>query len=273
MDTTGERWAGGTAVITGAGSGLGAGMARAAAGYGMSVVLADINGEGVEKVASELASAGTRAEAVQTDVSDFVSVERLAGVAFDRFGDVRLLANNAGVEQVSLLWEDSPSAWQRLIGVNLTGVYHGIRAFIPRLIEAGKPATVINTASIASFTSGPYQGMYQVSKRGVQALSECLTAELETVHAPIQVSVVFPAAVRTQIFTEAEDLGEAAGGMMTTLRDMLTTRGMDPDEAGALILRRAGEGHRWISTNPQMAEGFARMLSERLDDIVTDMTS
>lgn len=181
------------------------------------------------------------------------------------------MANNAGIEQVSLLWGDVPDAWRRLLDVNLSGVYHGIRAFVPRLIEAGGPATIINTASIASFTHGAYQGTYQVSKRAVWALSESLISDLEVVKAPIQVSVAFPGAVNTQIFRAAPDLGEGAGKMMGTMRDLLAGQGMDPDEAGALILRKAGEGRRWISTSPQSAEGFARMMIDRLNEVIADV--
>jgi NAD(P)-dependent dehydrogenase (short-subunit alcohol dehydrogenase family) len=271
-DAARERWAGGTAVITGAGGGIGGGMARAAAGLGMSVVLADIDAARIEPLARELAAAGTRVLAVPTDVTDFASVERLAEAAFDDVGDVRVVANNAGIEHVALLWEAPPEAWDRLLGVNLGGVYHGIRAFVPRLLEAGRPATLINTASVASFTSGTYQGMYQVSKRAVLALSECLAAELEAVNAPIQVSVVFPGAVDTPIFDRAGEDGQGAGPMMKTMRDLLAEQGMDPDEAGSVIVHRAGEGRRWISTHPGVADAFARMAVDRLQEIRAEIT-
>lgn len=271
-DALRERWAGGTAVITGAGGGIGGGMARAAAALGMSVVLADIDGPRIEALATDLAASGCSATAVPTDVTDYGSVEDLADVAFDEVGDVRVVANNAGVEQVSLLWESPPAEWQRLISVNLTGVYHGVRAFVPRLISAGRPATILNTASIASFTTGPYQGMYQVSKRAVLALSETLAADLETVQAPIQVSVAFPGAVDTPIFARAnEDGGPRAATMMQTLRDLLANQGMDPDRAGELILHEAGRGRRWISTHPGTAAAFAQSALDRLREIVTEV--
>lgn len=267
-----ERWAGGTAVITGAGGGIGGGMARAAATLGMSVVLADLDGPRIDALAAELAVSGCRATAVPTDVTDYASVERLADVAFDRVGDVRVVANNAGIEHVSLLWESPPSEWQRLISVNLTGVYHGVRAFVPRLLAAGRPATIVNTASIASFTTGPYQGMYQVSKRAVLALSESLAGDLETVRAPIQVSVAFPGAVNTPIFARASEAGGPhAGTMMQTLRDLLADQGMDPDRAGELILHEAGHGRRWISTHPGTAAAFAQSALDRLREIVTEV--
>lgn len=271
-DALRERWAGGTAVITGAGGGIGGGMARAASALGMAVVLADVDEERIDALAAELTAAGSRAVGVPTDVTDFASVEHLADVAFDDVGDVRLLANNAGIEQVSLLWESPPTEWHRLMSVNLNGVYHGIRAFVPRLIAAGGPATIVNTASIASFTTGPYQGMYQVSKRAVLALSETLAADLESVHAPIQVSVVFPGAVNTPIFTRArEDGGPAAGTMMQTLRDLLSDQGMDPDRAGEIVVHEAGRGKRWISTHPRTAAAFARSALDRLAEIVAEV--
>jgi NAD(P)-dependent dehydrogenase (short-subunit alcohol dehydrogenase family) len=205
-------------------------------------------------------------------VSEFASVERLANVAFDDVGGVRLLVNNAGVEQVSLLWEAPVTAWHRLMGVNLTGVYHGIRAFVPRLIDAGHPATVINTASVASFTSGAYQGMYQVSKRAVLALSESLAADLEAVNAPIQVSVAFPSAVDTAIFQHAtEDGGQDTVQVLQSLRDLLADHGMDPDTAGAAILEAACSGQRWISTHPDDAAVFATMAVGHLHDIASEL--
>jgi NADP-dependent 3-hydroxy acid dehydrogenase YdfG len=265
------RWAGGTAVITGAAGGIGSGMARAAASVGMAVVLADIDTERIDTLADELASNGGRAAAVPTDVTDFASVEHLAEVAFNEVGDVRLLANNAGIEQVSLLWEAPVAAWHRLLDVNLTGAYHGIKAFVPRLIDAGRPATVVSTASVAAFTSGAYQGMYQVSKRALLALSESLAADLETVQAPIQVSVAFPAAVDTAIFRRAPDHGgEGAAVTKQNLRDLLANQGMDPDRAGALILEAAASGRRWISTHPDAAL-FAESAVESLRQIASEV--
>jgi NAD(P)-dependent dehydrogenase (short-subunit alcohol dehydrogenase family) len=210
--------------------------------------------------------------AVPTDVTDYGSVEHLADVAFAEVGDVRVVANNAGVEHVSLLWESPPAEWQRLISVNLTGVYHGVRAFVPRLLAAGRPATILNTASIASFTTGAYQGMYQVSKRAVLALSESLAADLDTVQAPIQVSVAFPGAVDTPIFVRANEAGgPQAGTMMETLRDLLANQGMDADRAGELILHEAGRGRRWISTHPGTAAAFAQSALDRLGEIVAEV--
>ena len=247
-------------------------MVRAAAELGMAVVLADVDGKRLDTLAAELVGAGVRAVPVQTDVTDYASVQQLADVAFDEVGDVRLLANNAGIEQVSLMWEVPPEAWQRLMAVNLSGVFHGIRAFVPRLIAAGRPATVINTASIASFTSGAYQGTYQVSKRAVLALSESLASDLARVKAPIQVSVAFPGAVNTAIFSRiSEDGGKGAAGMMKSLRDLLTDQGMDPDRAGARIVRSAGLGRRWISTHPDEAVAFAEMALARLREICDEI--
>jgi NAD(P)-dependent dehydrogenase (short-subunit alcohol dehydrogenase family) len=264
-----DRWAGATAVITGAGSGIGAGLARAAAAAGMTVVLADIDEPAIQALSAELLAKGAvAADPVVTDVSDLESVERLAGAAFGRPEPVRLLANNAGIEQVSLLWEDGPGAWDRLMGINVSGVYHGMRAFVPRLIEEGVDATILSTASVGAFTSGAFQGMYQVSKRAVLTLSECLASDLEVVKAPIQVSVVFPGAVNTQIFHRAPDLGGRSTRMRGTLEDLCATSGMDSDEAGALILERAAAGDRWITTDPGMAWSLAKLLRDRVEEIM-----
>ena len=144
----------GVAVVTGAARGIGAGIARAAAGAGMTVVLADRDGDAAAARADELAAAGGRAIGMPCDVTDADEVAQLADVAFAR-GAVRLVASNAGIEHVGLLWEDPPARWHDVLAVNLHGVYHGVHAFVPRLIAQGAPACVLHTSSIAAFTTPP----------------------------------------------------------------------------------------------------------------------
>jgi NAD(P)-dependent dehydrogenase (short-subunit alcohol dehydrogenase family) len=139
MATEEELFSGKTAVITGAGSGIGAALARHAAGLGMRLVLADVAEERLAEVAAEV---GGTAEilAVPTDVTNAAAVERLAARAYDELGPVRLLFNNAGIESTGPLWELTPQRWDLMMRVNVYGVFHGIHAFVPRMLADGGPA-------------------------------------------------------------------------------------------------------------------------------------
>ena len=273
LDQSPFELAGATAVVTGAAAGIGAGMARAAAARGMTVVLADRDPAGIASIAEELTAAGHRAVVVPTDVADLDAVERLAAVAFDRPEPVRLLVNNAGIEQVSLLWEGSRTAWRDLIDVNLHGTYHGIRAFVPRLISQGEPAGILNVSSIAALTSGAYQGAYQVSKRAVLALSECLVSDLSAVDAPIRVGVAFPGAVNTAIFAKLQRAADDPDAVVALdlLRGVLQD-GLDPDDAGASIFESFTMGRRWITTHADMLRTFARHQAGGLARITEEAT-
>lgn len=263
-------------MITGAGSGIGAGLAWAAAGLGMTVVLADVSDVRMSQVANRIERAGGRARVVPTDVTDMAAVERLADVAFDEVGDVRLVANNAGVEHVGLLWEEPAESWHRVIDVNLNGVYHGIRAFVPRLVAAGQPAHVLSTASVGGLSTGAYHGGYQVTKHAVLALSECLAADLATVGAPVHVSVALPGPVDTRIFTDANAHtagGTVVGGQVEAMRTLLADRGMSADEAGARLLAQVGEGRFWVTTHPAMVGESGTRRAERLLDLARSASS
>jgi NAD(P)-dependent dehydrogenase (short-subunit alcohol dehydrogenase family) len=250
IDLTGE-----TIVVTGAGSGIGEGIARNAAEHHMKVVLADIEADRVEAVARSLREGGATATAIATDVSDFSAVERLADEAFARFGAVRVLVNNAGVEATGYAWETVPADWHRVISVNLLGVFHGVRAFVPRMLKQGSPASIVNLSSIAALSSGPpQQSAYNASKHGVQALSECLHLELAQVDAPITVHVVNPGPVASRIFTDATASGEGAIASREMFGSYVGEHGLTGDEAGRVILDGVRNGEFWIETHPPMQE-------------------
>jgi NAD(P)-dependent dehydrogenase (short-subunit alcohol dehydrogenase family) len=261
---------GGVAVVTGGARGIGAGIARAAARSGMTVVLADRDGDAAAALAGELAAAvGAQAVGVGCDVTDAGALEGLADVAFAR-GRVRLVANNAGIEHVGLLWEGSPSAWHDVIDVNLHGVYHGVRAFVPRLIAQGAPAHVLHTSSIAAFTTGAQQGAYQVSKRAVLALSECLVTELAAVGAPVSVTVAFPGPVATQIFDLPAPASADSAAALSMLQRLVGRRGMLPDEAGALLFDAAMAARPWVTTDRAGLRDFVAPQRSLLDEIAAD---
>lgn len=187
------------AVITGAGSGFGREFAKLAAARGMSLVLADIDAAAVEATAAPLRDAGTPVVAEQVDVSRAEDVERLAARARERFGQVHLLFNNAGVAVGGLVWEHSLADWQWVLGVNTWGVIHGIRSFVPMMLAQDNECHVVNTASVAGLLSPQTMGIYNVSKHAVVTLSETLYQDLRLVGSKIGVSVLCPAFVPTGI--------------------------------------------------------------------------
>ncbi len=266
VGTEEELFGGKTAVITGAGSGIGAALARHAAGLGMRLVLADVAEERLQQVAGELTGAA-EVLAVPTDVTDAAAVERLAARAYDELGPVRLLFNNAGIESTGPLWELTPQRWDLMMKVNVYGVFHGIHAFVPRMRADGGPASIVNTSSIGGLSVGPFQGAYIASKFAVQALTECLFMELQAEGAAIAVSVVTPGPVATQIFEDAVALEGAPGadGYRTTMRSMLREHGLTPDQAAAIIFEGVAEERFWIFTHPEMVQ---EVVTRRADIIL-----
>lgn len=186
------------AVITGAASGIGLELARALAEQGTKLVLADIETSALEAAAREMGKLTETAYQV-CDVSQADSVEALADFAESRFGAIHLVCNNAGVFTGGQLWEATLDDYQWLLNVNLWGVIHGIRSFIPRLAQHGEPAYILNTASMAAVTSMPYSGIYNMSKHAVLALSESLYHELSFTHPQIGVSCLCPEMFNTGI--------------------------------------------------------------------------
>jgi NAD(P)-dependent dehydrogenase (short-subunit alcohol dehydrogenase family) len=190
------------AVVTGAASGLGRALAARCVREGMKVVLADIEAAALTQTARELDAVDTDLLVVRTDVSRADEVEMLAHMTLDRFGAIHLLFNNAGVIKGGggLSWECSLSDWEWIISVNLWGVVHGIRTFVPLMLAQDVECHIVNTASIAGLIAPPNQGIYNVTKHGVVALTETLYRELAERAAKLKVSVLCPSHVRTRIY-------------------------------------------------------------------------
>lgn len=187
------------AVITGAASGFGHEFARSAAALGMRLVLADVERKALAAVAHELRKQGAEVVAQRVDVSRGRDVEDLAARAREAFGGVQLLFNNAGVACGGYVWEHSEADWRWVLGVNLWGVIHGLRAFVPMMLEQQDECHIVNTASVAGLISPQFMAAYNVSKHGVVTLSETLYNDLRIAKANIGVTLLCPAFVNTGI--------------------------------------------------------------------------
>ncbi|HEY8122045.1 MAG TPA: SDR family NAD(P)-dependent oxidoreductase [Myxococcota bacterium] len=263
-----EALRGGVAVITGAGSGIGEGLARSAASAGATVVLADLALDRAERVASEIRAAGGTAHALPVDTADAASIERLAAQVHVRFGDVRLLVNNAGIETIGLAWELSAAAWERIVRINVLGPIHGVRAFAPRMLAAKQRAYLANVASVGALGMMPVQNPYVMSKHAVLSFTEGLRLEMELVGAPISVSVVTPGPVATRIFRDAALAGEGAAHHQRVMEGMVGA-GISGLEAGERILAGIARGDFWVSTHPEMTAGMAKQRAEYLAALAT----
>ena len=188
------------AVITGGASGIGRAIADRCVHEGMKVVLADAEQASLAQAEIELKAAGGTVLAVSADVSKRSDVESLARQAFDAFGQVHLLVNNAGVAAGGVAWEATWNDWEWVIGVNLWGVIHGVKVFTPLMLAQNTECHIVNTASAAGLVVGSGSAPYAVTKHAVVALSESMYLALEQRKSPVKVSVLCPGIVRTNIF-------------------------------------------------------------------------
>ena len=269
------------AVVTGGASGIGRAVATRFAEAGMRVVLADIQEDALDRTASELAAAGHQVIGVRTDVSVGESVEALAATVMAEFGAVHVLHNNAGVGVGGYLWTHTQRDWEWVLGVNLWGVIHGVRVFVPLMISQGEPAHIVNTASMAGLISVPGLGAYNVSKHGVVTLSETLERDLRIAGAPIGVSVLCPGLVMTNIFEshrnrpgdisdEGQDpglLGLTAAADGPARADALESFGtmLTPEQVATAVLEGVVDDHFYILTHHEPARSLVR---SRADDII-----
>jgi NAD(P)-dependent dehydrogenase (short-subunit alcohol dehydrogenase family) len=256
MTTQHEAFGDAVAVITGAATRL-----------GMTVVLADIDAAAIERVRARIESDGGRAIAVPTDVRDPDALERLADLTYRDAGPVRLLVNNAGVEQFGYLWDVPVENWRRIVDVNISGVFHGIRAFVPRMLATPDTSYLLNLSSIGGVSAAPLQAPYIMTKHAVLGLTESLALEMQLANAPIRVSAVLPGAVASQIFHAAGGVDAGDTGAAEQQRaDMLeiAAHAMDPATAAEAIFQQAAEGEFYIVTHPELCLGVMRRRAEQL---------
>lgn len=265
------------AVITGAASGIGRALAVHCAREGMRVVLADIEEAELARAEQELRDAGAAALGVRTDVSCSGEVERLARRALAAYGAVDLLFNNAGVSAGTTLWESTPADWEWVMGVNLWGVIHGVRTFVPIMLAQDTACHIINTASINGLVSGVVNGIYHVTKHAVVTLSETLCHELQRRGAQIKVSVLCPAGVNTRIVDSARNRPahlqnnpapafspEAAARMQAARTAM--EKEMPPRQVAEQVFAAIREEKFYILTHPEWKDA----VRTRMEDILLE---
>jgi NAD(P)-dependent dehydrogenase (short-subunit alcohol dehydrogenase family) len=264
-----QDFKGKTAVITGAGSGIGRGMAIAFARAGMRVVVSDIERQGAEAVAREISGEGGKAIAAVTDVSRLEDVKALAAAADKAFGPVHVLCNNAGV----MIFRHGPDAthqdWQWAMGVNLWGVIHGMEAFLPGMRAHGQEAHIVNTASMNGLLPSAHSAMYSTTKYGVLGLSETFALELEGSN--VSISVLCPGAVATRIADAERNrpkelVPPTPAGPHQKSMDYNLAPGLDPLLVGDQVLHAMRHKQLHIFTEMRIAEWLQarheRMMAE-----------
>jgi NAD(P)-dependent dehydrogenase (short-subunit alcohol dehydrogenase family) len=265
-----DEFAGRVAVVTGAGSGMGKAFALRFAAEGMQVVAADIQDDALAATAQALSDGGHDVLGVRTDVADPDAVQRLADAAYERFGAVHVLCNNAGVEGYldGPIWAATPKDWEWTFGVNFWSVVHGIQAFVPRMLAAAEPGHVVNTCSMTSVVSAG--NMYAITKHAVLALTEVLAADLARRDAPIGVTALCPGIIATNLFRGSRnrpaalqegdsDAGTASGlpadrdtraGLELRERMHATlASGMPPAQVAALVVDAIRTGAPYLLTD------------------------
>jgi len=240
------------AVVTGAASGIGLGMARAFAGEGMNVALCDIRGDKLDAAASEIRALGIRTMPVAVDVSDRASVESAAAAIEAEFGRIHVVANNAGVVFRNPVEAVTDAEWDWVIGVNLYGVIHGIQAFLPRIRKHGEGGHIVNTASIGGFQvgEGRQTGAYSTTKFAVVALTDALRNDLKG--SGIGVSVLAPSGVNTAIHQAVANRPERFGKVPAVLPETPDDirAGMHPDDVGRRVVAGIRNDEFYLFTHP-----------------------
>jgi NAD(P)-dependent dehydrogenase (short-subunit alcohol dehydrogenase family) len=275
-----KEFKGKVAVVTGAASGIGRGLAEHCVKREMKVVLADIEEAALTQTEQALRNIGGTVLAIRTDVSKTRDIEALAQKTLDAFGAVHLLFNNAGVGGGARIWESTLADWEWIINVNLWGVIHGIRVFVPIMLQQQTECHIVNTASVSGLVSSPFEGVYRVTKFGVITLSETLYHELKISGSQIGVSVLCPGFVRTRIL-EAErnrpvELQNAPSQRVMTPEEQMAVKmimegiqkafqnGMPPDKCAELVFKAIEENTFYILTHPE----FMPAIRQRMEDIL-----
>jgi len=271
-----KEFDGKVAVITGAASGIGRGLAHIFAKRGMKIVLADIDKENLEKVAKELEEIGAEVMTQITDVSDPDQVAQLADASYERFGSVNILCNNAGVGGAGRISLITLENWNWILGVNLFGVIHGIHYFLNRMLESKDPCHIVNISSMAGLLSGD-NSTYPTSKFAVVAISESLASECFNTN--VGVSVVCPGRVNTDIINNTRMLREKRPGVWQPPLDMIKESeigrenlnrilmsAMTPQDLAEIVIKAIKSDIFYVLTHPE----YLPLVKSRFERIYED---
>jgi NAD(P)-dependent dehydrogenase (short-subunit alcohol dehydrogenase family) len=263
------------AVITGAASGIGRAIAERCVRQGMKAVLADVEAEALARTEASLKGSGAAVLAVRTDVSQARDIEALARKALEAFGAVHLLCNNAGVATIGSVWESPLADWEWLVGVNLWGVVHGVRVFVPLMLAQDTECHIVNTAFLSGLLSLPGSGAYNVTKHAVVTLSETLHHELAERGAKVKVSVLCPGIVNTRIMESARNrpghlpaagpLDPASGARWEAIRQLVQA-GTPPGQVADAVFEALRKDQFYILTHPEGKE----YVRTRMEDILQE---
>jgi NAD(P)-dependent dehydrogenase (short-subunit alcohol dehydrogenase family) len=273
-----QEFTGKAAVVTGAASGIGQALSRGFAGEGMRVAMVDIDADSLAA-----ATAAVRADvpsvevtAHHCDVSDAGAVDALADSVFERWGQVDVVCNNAGVFVGGLIWERPVADLEFILGTNLWGILNGIRSFVPRMIAQGTEGHVVNTASVAGLFGAPFEAPYAISKFAAFAATESLAHDLQAVGSNIKASVLCPGMINTDITTNSErhrpdhlvtELTEDQKFVNEYLAGIIA-EGMDPAEVARIVIAALRADDFLILTHdaypPQLVDRVQELLARRL---------
>jgi NAD(P)-dependent dehydrogenase (short-subunit alcohol dehydrogenase family) len=262
------------AAVTGAASGLGRAMALAFAAEGMHLALADVDDAGLTQTGKLVAAFGVKGFSMRVDVSKAGDVQQFAARAAGELNGVHVVCNNAGVAVSGPVWETSEAEWQWILGVNLLGVVHGVRAFVPRLIAQGE-GHIVNTASVAGLISPPGMGAYCVSKHAVVTLSEALHHDLRERGANVGVSVLCPAYVPTGIADSERikppDLslsGKSKERLAkeAALKKAVASGKLSADDVARAVVAAVKENRFYVLTHP----GIKGAVRARMEDVLEE---
>jgi NAD(P)-dependent dehydrogenase (short-subunit alcohol dehydrogenase family) len=251
------------AVITGGASGIGRALAEGFAAEGMKVVLADLDEQRLRDVEVALTEAGTDVLPVVCDTSSETAVQSLAEATLARFGAAHVLCNNAGVVGKGDAWSGPFSVWEWVVGINLYGVIHGVRSFLPIMQDQGE-GHIVNTASMAGLMALPGAAMYNVTKTGVVALSEGLYLELKASGSPVRVSALCPGFVKTNLLrgqrwddrlgAEPEPSRNPIAQMVDTALFEGVEAGIPAAEVAAQVIEAIRTERFWVLTHPELRQ-------------------
>ena len=245
--------------MTGAASGIGLAMARTFLDRGMNVMMADVERAALETAAHSLSNHGDRVAHVLADVSIGEALAEAAARTFEKFGKVHILCNNAGVSRGGTVEEISIADWEWVVGVNLYGTIHGIRAFLPHMKAHGEPGHIVNTSSMSGLTPKALAGPYGATKFAIVGLSDVLRQECEGSN--VGVSVLCPGWTKTNMPDNGRNRPARFGGAYDFRADPLlaernkryvegSMNGLDPLDLAALVMRAIAEKEFYILTEP-----------------------